>query len=166
MRVDSIYTAFDDVTHVWALRIYRKHTQENAIQFIDNMLSKSPSRLTWSGRTTATSIRQSSTCILSISGAVMARSSPGHSGAIERWNVPWDRGAEFYQLLSFNSDVDLNRELTQCVDFYNLHRHHGSLKGRTPYADQRSDIKKRVLCRTISGVSNVRKSSIVYSFSV
>ncbi len=39
------YTAIDDATRVRALQIYRKHTQEKAIRFVDYVLSKFPFRI-------------------------------------------------------------------------------------------------------------------------
>ncbi len=38
------YTAIDDATRVRALKIYRRHTQANAIDFIDYVVEKFPSR--------------------------------------------------------------------------------------------------------------------------
>ena len=34
------YTAIDDATRVRALKIYEKHTQANAINFVDHMIEK------------------------------------------------------------------------------------------------------------------------------
>lgn len=39
------YTAIDDATRIRALKIYPKHTQENAIHFIDTVISKFPFRI-------------------------------------------------------------------------------------------------------------------------
>ena len=39
------YTAIDDATRVRALKIYEKHTQANAIDFIDHMIEKFPFRI-------------------------------------------------------------------------------------------------------------------------
>ena len=36
------YTAIDDATRVRALNIYEKHTQANAINFVDHMIEKFP----------------------------------------------------------------------------------------------------------------------------
>jgi len=40
---------------------------------------------------------------------------------------------EFYQLLSYEGDVDLMAKLDQWERFYNFHRPHGAFKGKTPY---------------------------------
>lgn len=40
---------------------------------------------------------------------------------------------EFYQLLTYTDDVDLNKKLAKWERFYNLDRPHGAFKGKTPY---------------------------------
>ena len=39
------YTAIDDATRVRALKIYSRHTQNNAIRFIDTVIEKFPFRI-------------------------------------------------------------------------------------------------------------------------
>jgi len=39
------YTAIDDATRVRALKIYKRHTQANAINFIDYVVEKFPFRI-------------------------------------------------------------------------------------------------------------------------
>jgi transposase InsO family protein len=40
---------------------------------------------------------------------------------------------EFYQLLSYTGDVDLNAKLDEWGRFYNLARLHAAFKGKAPY---------------------------------
>ena len=40
---------------------------------------------------------------------------------------------EFYQLLTYTDDVDLNKKLAQWEEFYNFNRPHGAHGGNTPY---------------------------------
>jgi transposase InsO family protein len=40
---------------------------------------------------------------------------------------------EFYRLLSYTDEVDLNQKLTEWEDSYNYCRPHASLNGNTPY---------------------------------
>jgi transposase InsO family protein len=40
---------------------------------------------------------------------------------------------EFYQLLTYKDDVNLNKKLEEWESFYNYHRPHSSLNGKTPY---------------------------------
>ena len=45
---------------------------------------------------------------------------------------------EFYQLLPYTDDVDLNQKLRAWEQYYNFHRPHFSLPGKTPYEAMRS----------------------------
>jgi transposase InsO family protein len=45
---------------------------------------------------------------------------------------------EFYQLLAYKDDVDLNKKLEVWERFYNYDRPHGAFKGKTPYEVLRS----------------------------
>jgi len=40
---------------------------------------------------------------------------------------------EFYQLLTYKDDVDLNAKLAAWEAFYNYNRPHGAFNGKTPY---------------------------------
>ena len=40
---------------------------------------------------------------------------------------------EFYQLLTYTGDVDLNAKLAEWERFYNYQRPHGAFRGKTPY---------------------------------
>ena len=40
---------------------------------------------------------------------------------------------EFYPILDYADDVDLNKKLAEWERFYNLTRPHGAFGGRTPY---------------------------------
>jgi len=39
------YTSIDDATRVRALQVYRRHTQQNAIAFVDHVIEKFPFRI-------------------------------------------------------------------------------------------------------------------------
>jgi hypothetical protein len=39
------YTAIDDATRIRALKIFKKHNQKNAIEFIDHIIEKFPFRI-------------------------------------------------------------------------------------------------------------------------
>ena len=45
---------------------------------------------------------------------------------------------EFYQLLTYTDDVDLNQKLQAWERLYNFHRPHFSHQGKTPYEVMRS----------------------------
>ena len=57
--------------------------------------------------------------------------SPQLNGKVERSHRT-DQG-EFYQLLTYTDDVDLNEKLAAWESFYNLKRPHGAHGGKTPY---------------------------------
>ena len=40
---------------------------------------------------------------------------------------------EFYQLLTYKGDVDLQAKLAEWENFYNYQRPHGAFQGKTPY---------------------------------
>jgi Integrase core domain len=56
---------------------------------------------------------------------------PRLNGKVERSHSTDQQ--EFYQLLSYKDDVDLEAKLLEWETFYNCHRLHASLKGKTPY---------------------------------
>ena len=47
---------------------------------------------------------------------------------------------EFYQLLTYTGDVDLNQKLAEWENFYNYHRPHGAFQGKTPYETLREKL--------------------------
>ncbi len=48
---------------------------------------------------------------------------------------------EFYQLLSYTDDVDLNKKLAEWEHYYNFQRPHGGLSGKVPYEALRERLK-------------------------
>ncbi len=55
---------------------------------------------------------------------------------------------EFYQLLTYTGDVDLMKKLWQLEEYYNFHRPHGGLHGRTPYEVLREKLKSGISLST------------------
>ena len=51
---------------------------------------------------------------------------------------------EFYQLLSYTGDVDLNEKLEEWQNFYNYQRPHSALHGKTPYEVLREKLNLNV----------------------
>jgi len=128
------YTAIDDATRIRALKIYNRHTQENAIRFIDYVINKFPFRIhtirTDNGHEFQAKFHWHVED-LGIRHVYIKPRSPNLNGKVERSHRTDD--IEFYQLLTYTDDVDLNKKLAQWEEFYNLHRPHSSLKGKTPY---------------------------------
>ena len=128
------YTAIDDATRVRALKIYEKHTQANAIDFTDHIIEKFPFRI----REIRTDNRHEFQAKfhwhvedLGIRYAYIKRGTPQLNGKVERSHR--SDGQEFYQLLSYKGDVDLEAKLDEWERFYNFHRPHGAHAGTTPY---------------------------------
>ena len=66
--------------------------------------------------------------------------SPQLNGKVERSHRT--DGEEFYQLLSYTDDVDLNGKLRAWERFYNYDRPHSAFKGKTPYEALKNTLTK------------------------
>lgn len=53
------------------------------------------------------------------------------NGKVERSHL--SDHEEFYQVMHYKGDVDLNKKLSEWENYYNFHRPHGGLKGKTPF---------------------------------
>jgi transposase InsO family protein len=128
------YTAIDDATRIRTLKIYKKHTQQNAIDFIDHVITKFPFRIhtvrTDNGHEFQAKFHWHVED-LGIRHVYIKPRSPRLNGKVERSHGTDER--EFYQLLTYKADADLHDKLGQWENFYNLYRPHGSLSGKTPY---------------------------------
>jgi transposase InsO family protein len=128
------YTAIDDATRMCALKIYEKHTKANAIDFVHHIIQKFPFRIreirTDKGHEFQAKFHWHVED-LSIRHAYIKRGTPQLNGKVERSHS--SDGQEFYQLLSYKGDVDLEAKLDEWERFYNFHRPHGAHNGKTPY---------------------------------
>ena len=135
------YTAIDDATRIRALKIYTRHTQANAVRFIDYVIGKFPFRI-HTVRTDNGHEFQSRfhwhVEDLGIRHVYIKPRKPNLNGKVERSHLTDEQ--EFYQLLSYTDDVDLQKKLKVWEDFYNLNRPHSSLKGKTPYEVMRDKL--------------------------
>jgi transposase InsO family protein len=136
------YTVIDDATRVRALKIYTRHNQTNAVNFIDYVVDKFPFRI----HTIRTDRGHEFQALFhwhvedkGMRHIYIKPRSPELNGKIERSHRTDQE--EFYQLLTFKDDVDLNKKLQAWEDFYNFNRPHGSLNGRTPYEVLKSLLK-------------------------
>ncbi len=128
------YTAIDDSTRIRALQIYGRHTQNNAISFIDHVVEKFPFRI----HTIRTDRGHEFQALFhwhvedkGMRHVYIKPRSPQLNGKVERSHRT--DGEEFYQLLKYTNDVDLNIKLKAWEHFYNYDRPHGAFKGKTPY---------------------------------
>jgi hypothetical protein len=100
-----------------------QYSEQTVIEFLETLRSDS--------RTTDWQIRQADNYI--------KPRTPRLNGKVERSHSTDQR--EFYQLLTYKDDVDLNKKLQEWASYYNLHRPHGGLKGKTPYEALRERIQ-------------------------
>ena len=128
------YTAIDDATRARALRIYEKHHQSCAIDFVDYFLSKFPFRVhtiqTDNGHEFQAKFHWHCED-LGIRHVYIKPGKPNLNGKVERSHLT-DQN-EFYQLLEYTDDIDIAGKLKEWEDFYNYHRPNYALKGKTPY---------------------------------
>lgn len=133
------YTAIDDATRIRALKIYQRHTQNNAIDFIKYVVDKFPFRI----HTIRTDRGHEFQALFhwyvedhGMQHVYIKPRSPQLNGKVERSHRSDQE--EFYQLLSYKGDVDLNKKLDAWEQFYNFNRPHGAFGGKTPYEALRS----------------------------
>ena len=128
------FTAIDDATRVRALKIYERHNQKSAIDFIDHIVEKFPFRI----HTVRTDRGHEWQAQFhwhvedkGIRHVYIKPRSPQLNGKVERSHRTDQE--EFYQLLTYTDDVDLNKKLATWENFYNFNRPHGAHNGKTPY---------------------------------
>jgi len=127
---------------VRALKIYEKYNQVSSIHFVDCVIEKFPFRIQ-SIRTDRGHEWQAKfhwhVEDKGIRHVYIKPRSPQLNGKVERSHRT-DKD-EFYQLLTYTDDVDLNKKLETWERFYNIDRPHGAHKGETPYEVLRSMLK-------------------------
>lgn len=136
------YTAIDDATRIRALKIYQRHNQASAVDFVDYVIGKFPFRI----QTIRTDRGHEFQAQFhwhvedkGISHVYIKPRSPQLNGKVERSHR--SDGEEFYQLLTYTDDVDLNKKLSEWEYFYNFNRPHGAHNGKTPYEVLRCMLK-------------------------
>ena len=138
------FTAIDDATRIRALKIYDRHTQANAIDFVDYVIKKFPFRIntirTDNGHEFQAKFHWHVED-LGMRHAYIKPRSPQLNGKVERSHRTDKK--EFYQLLNYTGDVDLNRKLKDWETFYNYHRPHGAFNGKTPYEKLKSSLNNQ-----------------------
>ncbi len=117
------YTAIDDATRIRALKIYDRHTQKNAIAFVDYVIEKFPFRIHTIRTDRGHEFQAQFHWHVEDKGiqhTYIKPRSPQLNGKVERSHRT-DKD-EFYQLLSYTDDVDLNKKLNEWENFYNFNR--------------------------------------------
>lgn len=128
------YTAIDDATRIRAIQIHPKHNQNTAIEFIDYVIEKFPFRIhtirTDNGHEFQTKFHWHVED-QGINHVYIKPRTPRLNGKVERSHRTDE--LEFYQLLSYTDDVDLNQKLKIWENYYNFERPHFAHEGKTPY---------------------------------
>ena len=139
--LDAFNTAIDDSTRIRALKVYNKHTQINAINFIDYVINKFPFRIhtiqTDNGHEFQAKFHWHVED-LGMRHVYIKPAMPHLNGKVER-SHGIDK-EEFYQMLNYKNDVDLDKKIREWENFYNYQRPHGSLKCKTPYLRQMKEV--------------------------
>jgi transposase InsO family protein len=128
------YTAIDDATRIRAMKIYSRYNQANAIDFVDYVIGKFPFRIQMIRTDRGHEFQAKFHWHVEDQGirhAYIKPRSPQLNGKVERSHRSDQE--EFYQLLSYKDDVDLEAKLAEWERFYNLARPHGAHNGKTPY---------------------------------
>ena len=128
------YTAIDDATRVRALKIYENHNQANAIDFVDHIIEKSPFRIREIRTDNGHEFQAKFHWHVEDHGnrhAYIKRGTPQLNGKVERSHRSDQE--EFYHLLSYKDDIDLEARLDEWKQFYNFNRPHGAFNGKTLY---------------------------------
>ena len=135
------YTAIDDATRIRALKVYTRHTQKNAMPFLDYVIKKFPFRMHPVRTDRGHEFQAQFHWHLADYGIrhvyIKART-PQLNGKVERSHRT-DKH-EFYQLLTYTGAVDLNEKLVEWENFYNDQRPHGAFQGKTPYETLREKL--------------------------
>jgi transposase InsO family protein len=136
------YTAIDDATRVRALKIYERHTQKSAINFVTYIIQKFPFRIQQI-RTDRGHEFQSlfhwHVEDLGIRHVYIKARTPQLNGKVERSRRSDQQ--KFYQLMKYKDDVDLEAKLAEWEAFYNFVRPHGAHGGKTPYESLRGKLQ-------------------------
>jgi len=133
------YTAIDDATPVRPLQIFPEHNQARAIQFINYVIEKFPFRISTIRTDRGHEFQARFHWHVEDQGmrhVYIKPQTPQLNGKVERSHRT-DQ-TEFYQLLTYTDDMDLNAKLKAWEDFYNYDRPHLSHEGKTPYEVMKS----------------------------
>lgn len=128
------YTAIDDATRIRVIKIYDKHTQYNAIDFANHVIQKMPFRIKMIRTDNGHEFQAQFHWHLmdrGIEHVYIKKGTPRLNGKVERSHRIDQQ--EFYQLLNYRDDVDLEAKLKEWERFYNYQRPHSSFNGKTPY---------------------------------
>lgn len=124
----------DDATRIRAIQIYPKPNHVCAIMFIDYVIEKFHSESIKIQTDRGHEFQARCRWLVEGQGMQHRYIRPRTSkvnGKVERSHRTDQE--EFYQLLTYTDDVDLNNRLNSWENFYNFDRPHQSFDGKRPY---------------------------------
>ena len=116
------------------MKIYARHNQKNACNFIDYIIEKFPFRIREIRTDRGHEFQAKFHWHVEDQGirhVYIKPRSPQLNGKVERSHRSDQE--EFYQLLNYVDDQDLNKKLEVWEKFYNFSRPHGAFGGQAPY---------------------------------
>ena len=128
------YTAIDDATRIRVLKVYARHNQNTAIEFVNHVVNQMPFRIKMIRIDNGHEFQAKfhwHLMDLGIEHVYIKMGTPRLNGKVERSHRT--DAEEFYQLLEYKGDVDLNNKLAEWENFYNFSCPHSSHGGKTPY---------------------------------
>ena len=138
-------TAIDNATRARALKVYDRHTQKNAIDFINHIIKKFPFRIhtiqTDNGHEFQVKFHWHCED-LGMRHVYIKPRSPHLIGKVERSHKT--AAQEFWQLIEYTDDIDITAKLKEWENYYNCHRPHSALKGKTPLNILRQKLQKNM----------------------
>ena len=126
--------------------VYSKQNQDCAIKFIDYVIEKFPFRISMVRTDRGHEFQARFHWHVEDQGiqhVYIKPRTPQLNGEVERSHRT--DGTEFYQLLTYKDDVNLNAKLEAWEDFYNYDGPHISHDGKTPYEVMRLLLKSEHL---------------------
>ncbi|WP_233997942.1 IS481 family transposase [Pseudoalteromonas sp. T1lg10] len=127
------YTSVDDCTRYRVLRVYKRRTAANTLDFLDCVIEEMPFPIqriqTDRGREFFAEKVQRKMMEYGIKFRPNKPGSPHLNGKVER-SQKTDK-SEFYATIDIDSD-DLHEQLSEWQHYYNWTRPHSALKGKTP----------------------------------
>ena len=128
------YTAIDDCSRWRVLEIYRRRTGANTLDFIDHLIEEFPFPIqriqSDRGREFFAIAVQKKLMKYSIKFRPIKPASPHLNGKVERSQKTDIQ--EFYATVDLSNFDNLKELLNEWQFYYNYHRPHGSLAGKTP----------------------------------
>lgn len=158
------YTAIGDVTRVRALKIYERYNQASAISFIDYVVAKFPFRISEVRTDNGHEFQAKFHWRVEDKGirhAYIKPSSPQLNDEVERYHRIDEQ--EFYQLLTYKDDIELNAKLTEWRAF-TTSQGHTALSMEEPLRNPQGEaITRHHICLVRAATLQAEKGLLQYT---